>query len=279
MEQSNEIRALELKNTELTATVYRLESIIQTHIEEEKDTLSAETQTEETVSSMVEKDEELKLRKEHVDKLKNDIKDLKYQYTEQQLRYNFEISEMRCDNIESVVMEENIQLEQQIEALSSRIMEKENEIENLEFELERKKKEIAGMARLAVRTATGSTEPDLHFPMDEDVQVYKQKVEFVSSSYKSLMDQIDNLELDHQREINDHVKIEAELTKEKTNAEETCKDYLEDIRVLQSEIERLKSQIEDMDGLLLVETEEDVVRLINEHMEKKRKYYLMQLFQ
>nr|CAH7714928.1 unnamed protein product [Callosobruchus chinensis] len=231
MEQSNEIRALELKNTELAATVYRLESIIQTHIEEEKDTLSAETQTEETVSSMVEKDEELKLRKEHVDKLKNDIKDLKYQYTEQQLRYNFEISEMRCDNIESVVMEENIQLEQQIEALSSRIMEKENEIENLEFELERKKKEIAGMARLAVRTATGSTEPDLHFPMDEDVQVYKQKVEFVSSSYKSLMDQIDNLELDHQREINDHVKIEAELTKEKTNAEETCKDYLEDIRL------------------------------------------------
>nr|CAH7751888.1 unnamed protein product [Callosobruchus chinensis] len=66
IEQSNEIRALELKNTELTATVSRLESIIQTHIEEEKDTLSAETQTEETVSSMVEKDEELKLCKEHV---------------------------------------------------------------------------------------------------------------------------------------------------------------------------------------------------------------------
>ncbi|VEN35095.1 unnamed protein product, partial [Callosobruchus maculatus] len=80
----DELRAQKAKNSQLTARVYELEAIINSEIDEEIDTLSklntlkniltetfdvqgAETQTEETMKSLTEMEEELQFRKELVE--------------------------------------------------------------------------------------------------------------------------------------------------------------------------------------------------------------------
>ncbi|CAH2007890.1 unnamed protein product [Acanthoscelides obtectus] len=222
--------SLEAQNIELKKKVADLEAMLDAEYEDMQDSLSkllmlkdiltetfddvqgAATQTDVTMSHIAELQDEIGFLKELESKLRNDIKSLMDESNQREVKHSFEISDIRCQTDSTI-----------------------KDLQDQMAELIVKNDDEKKLQQLITSPKQAGTEPEP--PVQEDVAFYREQVEFSQNMYRNMVIQMEGamekLKLDHQIDVNEHMKQEAELSDRLRKSEDLCSDYLECIRDLE----------------------------------------------